>query len=69
VHRNSAESHGTDRNAGPGQTTSCYGRGTQLGAREQRTIRRLQDGQAQVERYRDSGEIVWASPMWITYQP
>ena len=56
----------TDNEAEAGKTSYYYIRGTQVGETEQRKIT---SGGETVELDINNGEIVWVSPMWITYQP
>ena len=58
----------TDQDAKPGQTSYYYVRGTQVGQTVQRKVNSPTTGQ-RVTVELDNGEIVWVSPMWITYQP
>ena len=57
----------TDKSAEPGKTSYYYVRGTQVGQTQERSVSSPQGGKAQVEL--NNGEIVWVSPMWITYRP
>jgi hypothetical protein len=57
----------TDAAAKPGTTSYYYVRGLQVGQTETRTVGSPAGGRANVEL--NNGEIVWVSPMWITYKP
>jgi len=57
----------TDRAPKPGVTSYYYVRGEQVGETVKRKIRST-SGQ-RIELDFDNGEVVWASPMWITYRP
>jgi len=57
----------TDADAQRGKTSYYYIRGLQVGEKETRKIKSLQGGD--LDKEFDNGEIVWASPMWITYAP
>ena len=58
----------SDNDAVAGKTSYYYLRGTQVGETEVRKIRSLSTKE-QMDMEFDNGEIVWVSPMWITYQP
>lgn len=51
-----------------GKTSYYYIRGTQVGETEVRKVRSQTTGE-QIDLEFNNGEIVWVSPMWITYQP
>ena len=57
----------TDSAAEVGKTSYYYVRGTQQGTTETRTVRSPSGEKQDVEL--NNGEIVWVSPMWITYRP
>jgi len=57
----------TDTAAQPGQTSYYYVRGTQVGQSTNRTVRSAKGEKVDLEL--NNGEIVWVSPMWITYTP
>ncbi|HID21147.1 MAG TPA: hypothetical protein EYP14_01925 [Planctomycetaceae bacterium] len=57
----------TDNEAEPGKTSYYYVRGKQVGQVTERTVRSPDGRRVQVTL--DNGELVWVSPMWITYQP
>ena len=57
----------TDVDAQPGKTSYYYVRGLQEGQTAQRTVRSPKGERVTVEL--NNGEIVWVSPMWITYRP
>jgi hypothetical protein len=57
----------TDMDAQPGKTSYYYVRGTQVGQTEERTVRSPAGQRVKLEL--NNGEIVWVSPMWITYEP
>ena len=57
----------TDNDAEPGKTSYYYVRGKQVGQVAERTVR-SPDGR-KVKVTLDNGELVWVSPMWITYKP
>jgi hypothetical protein len=57
----------TDAGAVAGKTSYYYIRGLQEGVVETRTVRSPEGEQVDIET--DNGEIVWVSPMWITYRP
>jgi hypothetical protein len=57
----------TDVAARPGKTSYYYVRGLQVGQTTQRTRRSPQGAKIQIDL--NNGEIVWVSPMWITYKP
>ncbi len=52
----------------PGKTSYYYIRGTQVGETDVRKVRSQTTGE-QIDLEFNNGEIVWVSPMWITYQP
>jgi len=52
----------------PGKTSYYYIRGTQVGETEVRKLRSQESGE-QIDFEFNNGDIVWVSPMWITYQP
>jgi len=56
-----------DANPRPGRTSYYYVRGLQKGTASTRTVR-APDGR-KVRIQLNSGELVWVSPMWITYRP
>lgn len=56
----------TDTDAQPGKTSYYYVRGLQEGQTQQRTVRSPKGERATIDL--NNGEIVWVSPMWITYQ-
>ncbi len=56
----------TDDKAQAGKTSYYYVRGEQAGEEQTRKVR--QEGQER-EVAVNNGELVWASPMWITYRP
>ena len=58
----------TDRDATPGKTSYYYVRGIQVGKDIKRTVRSLATKQ-RTELSLNDGEVVWVSPMWITYRP
>ncbi|MFV1966587.1 MAG: hypothetical protein ACC628_14270 [Pirellulaceae bacterium] len=55
----------TDSAAKPGSTSYYYVRGTQVGQTTTRKVNASTGGKTEVEL--NNGEIVWVSPMWITY--
>jgi hypothetical protein len=57
----------TDRDAQPGKTSYYYVRGTQVGQSQERTVRSPTGERVKMEL--NNGEVVWVSPMWITYTP
>ncbi len=57
----------TDRDARPGKTSYYYVRGTQVGQKSERKIKG--SGGKRISVAINNGEIVWVSPMWITYRP
>ncbi len=57
----------TDHAAEPGKTSYYYVRGLQQGTTRTRKVK-SPSGKA-VETELNNGEIVWVSPMWITYKP
>ena len=57
----------TDNTAKPGDTSYYYIRGTQVGQNTEKKVRGA-DGE-RVTLQLNNGEIVWVSPMWITYHP
>ena len=57
----------TDQQARPGKTSYYYVRGDQVGQTENRRVRSPSGTPVDIEI--DNGEIVWVSPMWITYRP
>ena len=57
----------TDKKAQPGRTSYYYVRGTQVGQTQKRKVR-APSGE-RVELDLNNGEVVWVSPMWITYKP
>ena len=57
----------TDQQAVPGKTSYYYVRGDQVGQSETRRVRSPSGTPTDVEV--NNGEIVWVSPMWITYRP
>jgi hypothetical protein len=57
----------TDTAATPGATSYYYVRGTQVGQTQERGVR--SPGGERVQVQLNNGEIVWVSPMWITYKP
>ncbi len=65
-HRRVVEFEWTDREARPGQTSYYYVRGLQEGETTERRVGKK--GKRARKRF-NNGEIVWVSPMWITYQP
>ncbi len=58
----------TDRQAKPGTTSYYYVRGEQVG-QDRKIKRRSQATKQPIELTLNNGEIVWCSPMWITYKP
>jgi hypothetical protein len=56
----------TDMDATPGKTSYYYVRGMQVGQTQTRTVGGTR-GRVSVDFH--DGELVWVSPMWITYQP
>ncbi|NQT13168.1 MAG: hypothetical protein HQ582_10495 [Planctomycetes bacterium] len=56
----------TDANAKPGTTSYYYVRGTQVGQTIERQVRSPKGERVRVEL--NNGEVVWVSPMWITYE-
>jgi hypothetical protein len=65
--RGTVEFQWTDHSAKPGKTSYYYVRGLQQGQTETRNVK-SPSGQ-NVAKELNNGEIVWVSPMWITYQP
>ncbi len=57
----------TDNQAEPGKTSYYYVRGKQVGTVTEKTVRSPDGRRVKVQL--DSGELVWVSPMWITYRP
>jgi hypothetical protein len=57
----------TDMDAQPDKTSYYYVRGTQVGQSQERTVRSPSGERVKMEF--NNGEIVWVSPMWITYKP
>ncbi len=57
----------TDMSAKPGKTSYYYVRGTQVGQSTEHTVRSSKGEKVKLEL--NNGEIVWVSPMWITYKP
>jgi len=57
----------TDIAAKPGKTSYYYVRGLQVGQTEERQVSAPSGGRSSVEL--NNGEVVWVSPMWITYRP
>ena len=57
----------TDGQATPGKTSYYYVRGTQVGQTQRRSAKSPQGERVQMQL--NNGEIVWVSPMWITYEP
>jgi len=57
----------TDMDATPGKTSYYYVRGMQVGETTTRMVQSPQGGRVSVDL--NDGELVWVSPMWITYQP
>jgi len=57
----------TDRDVKSGKTSYYYVRGEQVGQTEKRTVKSTSG--EKIEREFSNGEVVWASPMWITYRP
>ena len=57
----------TDRDVQPGKTSYYYVRGKQKGQVQKRKVRSPRGETVELEM--DNGELVWVSPMWITYQP
>jgi len=57
----------TDRDAKPGTTSYYYVRGEQVGQEVKRKVRSPKGKRVEVTL--NNGELVWASPMWITYKP
>jgi hypothetical protein len=64
--RREVEFEWTDANAQPGKTSYYYVRGEQVGEEVKRKVRF--EGKETEVTY-NNGELVWASPMWITYKP
>jgi hypothetical protein len=56
-----------DNNVTPGKTSYYYVRGTQVGDTTERTVKGADGSNVTVQL--NNGELVWASPMWIKYQP
>lgn len=56
-----------DNDVQPGKTSYYYIRGTQVGETQTKTVKSAANQDVQVEI--NNGEVVWVSPMWITYQP
>ena len=52
----------------PGKTSYYYVRGTQVGQTTERE-RSIAPRASRVDVELNNGEIVWVSPMWITYEP
>jgi hypothetical protein len=65
--RQEVEFEWTDMAAEPGKTSYYYVRGRQVGETQQRKANGTLGGRIEVDF--DNGELVWASPMWITYKP
>jgi len=59
----------TDGDAKPGKTSYYYVRGEQAGEQATRKRRSDSKGGREVEIASNDGELVWVSPMWITYKP
>jgi hypothetical protein len=57
----------TDAAAKPGKTSYYYIRGRQVGETTTRTVSSAKGKKVQVQIH--NGELVWVSPMWITYKP
>jgi len=57
----------TDLDAKPGKTSYYYVRGEQVGQEFKRKVR--SPGGKPVEVTINNGELVWVSPLWITYKP
>jgi hypothetical protein len=57
----------TDRNSTQGKTSYYYVRGEQVGQDSKRKVRSPKGERVEVTV--NNGELVWASPMWITYKP
>jgi hypothetical protein len=57
----------TDHDATPGKTSYYYVRGLQVGKTQQRMVSSPRGGRVKMDL--NNGEIVWVSPMWITYRP
>jgi len=66
-HKQTVEFQWTDVATKPGTTSYYYVRGLQVGQTEQRTVGSPAVGRTTGEV--NNGEIVWGSPMWITYKP
>ncbi|NQT87919.1 hypothetical protein HQ560_14220, partial [bacterium] len=64
----SVEFEWTDRDAAPGATSYYYVRGEQVGQDATRKVKSLSTGK-KMDVTVNNGELVWASPMWITYRP
>jgi hypothetical protein len=58
----------TDMDAQPGKTSYYYVRGLQQGTTTTRKVRPWGGGEM-TEVELNNGELVWVSPMWITYRP
>jgi hypothetical protein len=58
----------TDTAPKPGKTSYYYVRGLQAGEDSTRKVRSEAIGQ-QIDVTVNNGEVVWVSPMWITYKP
>jgi hypothetical protein len=56
-----------DNDLQPGKTSYYYIRGTQVGQTETKTVKSPTGQDVTVDI--NNGEVVWVSPMWITYQP
>jgi len=66
--RKTVEFTWTDRDPKPGKTSYYYVRGIQVGQDFTRTLRSLATKE-RTELTLNNGEVVWVSPMWITYKP
>jgi hypothetical protein len=56
-----------DNDLTAGKTSYYYVRGTQVGETQTKTVKSPTGQDVQVDI--NNGEIVWVSPMWVTYQP
>ena len=65
-HKRMVEIEWTDQDAKPGGTSYYYVRGLQEGQNADRKVR-SPDG-TRLTKTLNNGEIVWVSPMWITYR-
>ena len=57
----------TDRQAEAGKTSYYYVRGEKVGQDAKRRVATPQNQRVDVTL--NNGELVWVSPMWITYKP